>query len=123
MRTRGGLFPLFLDKHMMCLNKPAGVLSQKQDKSGVANAEALAASLIGGKLVRAVHRLDKNASGCLLLGRTEEAVPSDVLAPLPVSRPGTHRTTARAATPQEDAREKALVSVAADKVPCVLRPP
>jgi RluA family pseudouridine synthase len=49
------------------VNKPAGMSS-----TGPGSAEALARSQLGAPALRAVHRLDRDTSGCLLLSRTAE---------------------------------------------------
>lgn len=63
--------PIYLDKHVLCINKQRGLLSQP-DSSRVPCASQLAASWLGGR-ASTVHRLDKRATGCLLLARTQRA--------------------------------------------------
>ena len=63
--------PVHLDKHLLCVNKPAGLLSQP-DISGDACASQLASTWLGAR-ASCVHRLDKWATGCLLLARTPRA--------------------------------------------------
>ena len=63
--------PVHLDKHLLCVNKPAGLLSQP-DISGEACASQLASTWLGAR-ASCVHRLDKWATGCLLLARTPRA--------------------------------------------------
>ena len=60
------------DKHVLCLNKPSGVLSQP-DSSGMYTAAEAANAYYHETNIEAVHRLDKLATGCLLLGRTSRA--------------------------------------------------
>ena len=67
--------PIHVDKHLLCISKPAGVTSQTQDRSKVPSAESLARKEFSS-VRRAVHRLDKMATGCLLLARTEDAARS-----------------------------------------------
>ena len=54
---------LFVDEHLAVVNKPAGLLSVP-DLGRVLRAEGLAAE--------PVHRLDREASGCLIVARDEE---------------------------------------------------
>ena len=63
--------PVHLDKHVVCLSKPAGLLSQP-DISGEKCASQLASQWLGAR-ASCVHRLDKWATGCLLLARTPRA--------------------------------------------------
>ena len=67
---------LFADNHVLCVSKPAGVLSQG-DRTGDAciNEHALAwlAEERGTKFCAAVHRLDRPVSGCLLLAASGKA--------------------------------------------------
>lgn len=68
---------LFVDAHLAVIDKPAGVLSQK-DKSGDLDlAELLAAywKSAGEKtaFLAPVHRLDRNTSGAILLARSSAA--------------------------------------------------
>lgn len=63
--------PVHLDKHVVCINKPPGVLSQP-DITGEPCATRLTTDWLGSKAT-CVHRLDKWASGCLLLSRSPKA--------------------------------------------------
>lgn len=64
--------PLHSDKHVLCINKPGGLLTQP-DFSGLHTATEAAKILYSDKHIEATHRLDKLASGCLLLARTPRA--------------------------------------------------
>jgi 23S rRNA-/tRNA-specific pseudouridylate synthase len=63
--------PVHLDKHLLCLNKPAGVRSQP-DISGEKCATQLSSEWLGSRAT-CVHRLDRWATGCLLLARSQRA--------------------------------------------------
>lgn len=56
----------------LVLNKPAGLLSQK-DKSGVPDAADLLKKELGLSFLAPVHRLDRNSSGLLLLAKNSSA--------------------------------------------------
>lgn len=64
--------PPHADKHILCINKPSGLLSQP-DSSGSHTAAEAANVLYGERKIKTVHRLDKLATGCLLLARTPRA--------------------------------------------------
>lgn len=64
-RTR--LPVLFEDEHVIVISKPAGILS-----NGPGSAEALMRAQTGIAGLEAVHRLDRDTSGCLILARTPE---------------------------------------------------
>jgi 23S rRNA-/tRNA-specific pseudouridylate synthase len=59
------------DKHVVCINKPRGLLSQP-DHTGTPSADQVAASFLEAR-TSTVHRLDKRATGCLLLALTKRA--------------------------------------------------
>ena len=70
---------LYEDNHLLILNKPVGVLSQ-MDKTGDLSIIELAAKYIkvkfekpGEVFIRAVQRLDRPVSGCIILTRTSKA--------------------------------------------------
>lgn len=70
---------IYEDNHLLAIAKPAGLLSQG-DRSGEPSAVDLAAAYLkdryakpGQVYVGLVHRLDRNASGVLLLARTSKA--------------------------------------------------
>lgn len=70
---------LYEDNHLLILNKPAGILSQ-MDKTGDLSIIELAAKYIkvkfdkpGEVFIRAVQRLDRPVSGCIILTRTSKA--------------------------------------------------
>ena len=74
-----GSLVLYEDNHLLILNKPAGVLSQK-DKTGDPSIIELAARYIkvkydkpGDVFTRAVQRLDRPVSGAIILTRTSKA--------------------------------------------------
>ena len=67
--------PVHIDKHVLCLNKPAGLLSQPDISVKLgqdACATQRASEWLGGRAT-CVHRIDKWATGCLLLARTPRA--------------------------------------------------
>jgi 23S rRNA pseudouridine1911/1915/1917 synthase len=71
---------LYEDNHLLVVNKPAGLLTQASGTSE-ANLEDLAKAWIkehyhkpGNVYLHAVHRLDRPASGCVLLARTSKAL-------------------------------------------------
>jgi len=59
---------LYEDHHYLVLNKPSGVTS-----NGKNSLESLIRKQPGLETARAVHRLDKNTTGCLLFARNEKA--------------------------------------------------
>jgi 23S rRNA pseudouridine1911/1915/1917 synthase len=68
---------LFHDDDVLVLNKPAGILSQK-DKSGAEDVASLLQNLLKAagrapKFLAPVHRLDRNTSGLLLLACNSKA--------------------------------------------------
>jgi len=70
---------LYEDNHLLILNKPVGILSQ-MDKTGDLSIIELAAKYIkvkydkpGEVFIRAVQRLDRPVSGCIILTRTSKA--------------------------------------------------
>lgn len=73
-RSPSRLTLLYEDDHYLVVDKPAGVLSNRHPRS----VEALLAATHPGAL--AVHRLDRDTSGCLLVARTREAF--DLAVPL-----------------------------------------
>ena len=64
---------LWKDEHMIVLNKPHGLASQGGSGQGDRHVDALAEALTFGykEKPKLVHRLDKDTSGLLLLGRTD----------------------------------------------------
>ncbi|MGR3434977.1 MAG: RluA family pseudouridine synthase [Shimia sp.] len=64
---------IYRDAHVIALNKPPGLASQG-GSGQVRHVDGLAVALAeGGEAPRLVHRLDKDTSGVLLLGRTRAA--------------------------------------------------
>lgn len=63
--------PVHIDNHVLCINKPTGILSQP-DITGEACASQLASDWLGSRAT-CVHRIDKWATGCLMLARTQRA--------------------------------------------------
>lgn len=70
---------LYEDNHLLILNKPVGLLSQ-MDKTGDLSIIEQAAQYIkvkfdkpGEVFIRAVQRLDRPVSGCIILTRTSKA--------------------------------------------------
>lgn len=71
---------IYEDKHIMLLNKPAGMLSQKAKASDVSMAEAVTGYLLGsgqltGEDLRTFHpgicnRLDRNTTGIITAGKS-----------------------------------------------------
>lgn len=71
---------LFSDNHLLAVNKPGGMLTQA-DGSGAENLEDLCRDWVkkeknksGSVFLHAVHRLDRPASGVVLLARTSKAL-------------------------------------------------
>lgn len=66
---------IFHDDHIIAINKPAGLPSQGGSGQGERHVDGLAEYLTFGKSDRPdlIHRLDKDTSGVLLLGRTPAA--------------------------------------------------
>lgn len=64
---------LFMDAHLIVLNKPAGLPSQGGSGQGPRHVDGLTAALTFGYKDRPklVHRLDKDTSGVLMLARTD----------------------------------------------------
>lgn len=67
---------LFMDDHLLIINKPAGMPSQggsgvKPGSSAVDMVKSM--TLGGGEAPRLVHRLDRDTSGCLIFGRSRRA--------------------------------------------------
>jgi 23S rRNA pseudouridine1911/1915/1917 synthase len=72
--------PLYVDNHLLVLNKPANLLTQPDER------EHLSLELLGKQWIKeryqkkgecflqAIHRLDRPASGIVLFGRTSKAV-------------------------------------------------
>jgi len=58
---------LFQDKNLFILNKPAGIVS-----NGERSAETFMRSVLKSKTIFAVHRLDRDTSGCLLFAFNKE---------------------------------------------------
>ncbi len=64
---------LFMDQHLIVLNKPAGLPSQGGSGQGNRHVDGLSEALCFGykEKPKLVHRLDKDTSGILLLARTD----------------------------------------------------
>ena len=64
---------LWMDEHMIVLNKPPGLASQGGSGQGERHVDGLAEALTFGYKERPklVHRLDKDTSGLLMLARTD----------------------------------------------------
>ena len=64
---------LFMDDHMIVLNKPPGLPSQGGSGQGDRHVDGLAEALMFGykEKPKLVHRLDKDTSGVLMLARTD----------------------------------------------------
>jgi len=60
---------LFEDDDFLAVDKPAGILANESDKS----AEAILRRQTGNPDLRAVHRLDRDTTGCLLMAKSVEA--------------------------------------------------
>lgn len=59
---------LYKDEHYVVIQKPSGILS-----NGKGSVETELQKLLKDKQVRAVHRLDRETSGCLLFARSQNA--------------------------------------------------
>ena len=76
---RQGVAILFEDNHLLCVSKPAGLLSQAGPPGEVALPELLdeyrqqAEQKSGRAYIGVVHRLDRNVSGALVFGKTSKA--------------------------------------------------
>ena len=70
-----GLYILYQDKHICVINKPSGLLSVPgRTENNKDCAEARLSTLYPGSITQsAVHRLDMETSGILILAKTEEA--------------------------------------------------
>ncbi|MFA6723345.1 MAG: pseudouridine synthase [Lentisphaeria bacterium] len=72
--------PIFLDNHVLVLDKPAGLLTQDSG-SGEENLEELAKAWLklrfqrpGAVFLHAVHRIDRVACGLVLFARSSKAL-------------------------------------------------
>jgi 23S rRNA pseudouridine1911/1915/1917 synthase len=70
---------IYCDNHLLIINKPAGLLSQPDDKKKyLPNQQEIAISWLKsqnmGKFLHPVHRLDKLVSGVLVFARTRKAL-------------------------------------------------
>ena len=76
---RRGVVVLFEDNHLLCVSKPAGLLSQAGPPGEVALPELLdeyrqrAEQKQGHAYIGVAHRLDRNVSGALVFGKTSKA--------------------------------------------------
>ena len=80
MQVNNNLQPIFLDNHVLVLDKPAGLLTQDSG-SGQKNLEDLAKAWLkqhfqrpGAVFLHAVHRIDRAACGLVLFARTSKAL-------------------------------------------------
>lgn len=64
--------PIYSDEHVLAINKQSGLLSQP-DASGLPTAHEAADALHKGSSFSPIHRLDKLATGCLILCKTRLA--------------------------------------------------
>lgn len=66
---------LWMDQHIIVLNKPSGLASQGGSGQGDRHVDALAEALKFGykQKPKLVHRLDRDTSGILILARTDRA--------------------------------------------------
>ncbi len=64
---------LFEDTHLLVLNKPSGVASQGGEGLEHHNAVDWSRNYLGRHYVGLVHRLDRNVSGTLLIGKRSKA--------------------------------------------------
>jgi 23S rRNA pseudouridine1911/1915/1917 synthase len=77
--SRQGVVLLYEDNHLLCVSKPAGLLSQAGPPGEVALPELLdayrqlAEQKQGRAYIGVVHRLDRNVSGALVFGKTSKA--------------------------------------------------
>ena len=65
---------LFEDDWFLGVDKPAGIVSNDADGS----VEAIARRMTGLFTLQAVHRLDRDTTGCLLLAKTQEAMDASI---------------------------------------------
>lgn len=63
---------LFEDTHLLVLSKPAGLLSQGE-KSGDENLVDLLRAYFGRNYVGLIHRLDRNTSGLMVIGKRSKS--------------------------------------------------
>ena len=77
--ARHGVEVLFEDNHVLCVSKPAGLLSQGGPRGEASLPDLVAAyrreaeGKAGRAFVGLVHRLDRNVSGALVLAKTTKA--------------------------------------------------
>ena len=77
--VRRGILPLYEDNHVLCLAKPAGLLSQPGPPGEVSLPDVLASyrqhaeSKPGPGWIGIVHRLDRNVSGAMVVAKTSKA--------------------------------------------------
>lgn len=64
---------IYEDKHLIAINKPAGIASQGGSKVGKNIDDLSAAMAIDGHKPHLVHRLDKDTTGVMLLARNPKA--------------------------------------------------
>jgi 23S rRNA pseudouridine1911/1915/1917 synthase len=79
--SRRALDVLFEDEHLIAISKPPGLLTHRTERGGENSLAELARALYGDlpslqgeDRPGIVHRLDRETSGVLVLGRTEEAL-------------------------------------------------
>ncbi len=79
VETRNSVDPVFIDNHILVVNKPAGLLSQA-DRTGDPDVLTYWKAYIkerfhkpGNVYIGLVHRLDRPASGLMILARTSKA--------------------------------------------------
>ena len=65
---------LFEDEWFLGIDKPSGMLSNAADTS----AESIARRMTGIYTLQAVHRLDRDTTGCLLLAKTQAAMDASI---------------------------------------------
>ena len=77
-RRNLGFEIVFEDKHLLVVNKPAGLLSvptvREETNTLVAKADEYVKHVSKGRGAFSVHRLDRGVSGLLVLGKTQEIV-------------------------------------------------
>ena len=77
--TRRGVVPLYEDNHLLCIAKPAGLLSQGGPPGEICLTDLLdeyrshAEGKPGRAYVGLVHRLDRNVSGAMVIAKTSKA--------------------------------------------------